>query len=65
MGRGKGAIPYRKIDRILKESGYLYVRDNGHKIYQNNNGDIIAIPKTCCTYLIKRLFKEHNIKECN
>jgi predicted RNA binding protein YcfA (HicA-like mRNA interferase family) len=62
VGRGKGAIPFKKIDKILKANGYEYIRNNGHYIYSNGK-NTIAIPKTCCTYLIKRLFKENNIKE--
>lgn len=61
MGHGKGAIPRRKIERTLKENGYTYVRFNGHWIYKNAEGNTISIPRTCCSPLIQRLFKENNI----
>ena len=62
MSHGKGAIPMRKIERALKENGYVYDRFNGHHIYKNKEGKTIAIPRTCCTYLIQRVFKENEIK---
>ena len=62
MSHGKGAIPMRKIERILKANGYVYDRFNGHHIYKNEEGKTIAIPRTCCTYLIQRVFKENGIK---
>ena len=62
MGYGKGAIPIRNVEKILKKNGYRYVRDNGHRIYKNEKGNIIAIPMSCCTYLIMRVFKENGIK---
>ena len=59
---GKGAVPLRKIVKYLKKCGYEFVRYNGHYIYKNSLGDTVAIPKTCATPLIKRVFKEHNIE---
>lgn len=63
MGHGKGVIPMRKIERTLKANGYEFVRFNGHYIYKNNSGNTIAVPRTCCTYLVQRLYKENGIKE--
>lgn len=62
MGHGKGSIPYRKVDKILRNNGYTQVRFNGHHIYENKEGNTIAIPKTCCTYVIQREFKTNKIK---
>ena len=61
MGHGKGSMSYREVDKILKNNGYKIIRCNGHKIYGNDGGNTISIPKTCCTYLVKRVFKENNI----
>lgn len=61
-GRGKGAIPLRKVDKILRSNGYEKVRGNGHLIYSNGK-NTISIPLSCCTYIVKRLFKENGIKE--
>lgn len=61
MSHGKGTIPMRQIERTLKDNGYTYVRFNGHYIWKGEEGNTIAIPKTCCTPLIKRVFKENNI----
>lgn len=62
MSHGKGAIPKRKIEKILKDNGYTYVRSNGHDIYKNEEGVTISIPRTCCTYLLRREFKEKGIR---
>lgn len=62
MGHGKGAIPKRKIEKTLRENGYEYVRFNGHYIWKGSNGNTIAIPRTYCTYLVQRVFKENGIK---
>ncbi|SDN45128.1 hypothetical protein SAMN04490370_12526 [Eubacterium ruminantium] len=62
MSHGKGSIPMRKIDHILKENNYTFVRYNGHYIWKGKEGNTVAIPKTCCTPLIRRIFKENNIK---
>ena len=62
MGHGKGAIPQRKIDKILKDNGYEFVRYNGHWIYKGTEGNTLAIPKTCCTYLVQRVFRENGIR---
>lgn len=61
MGHGKGSISYREVDRILKNNGYTIIRCNGHRIYGNDEGKHISIPKTCCTYLVQRVFKENGI----
>lgn len=59
---GCGAIPLRKVDKILKAHGYKLDRYSGdHRIYVNDNGEHIAIAPKCATPQIKRLFKEHNI----
>lgn len=59
---GNGAIPLRKVDKILKAHGYRLDRYNGdHRIYVNDIGDHISIAPKCATPQIKRLFKEHNI----
>lgn len=63
MSHGKGNIPLRKIERTLKDNGYTYIRFNGHWIWKSPTGNTIAIPKTCCAPLIRRLYKENNIKE--
>ena len=62
MSHGKGSIPYRKVAKILKDNGYKEVRFNGHHIYENDKGNTIAIPKTCCTYVVQREFKKNGIK---
>ena len=61
MSHGKGAIPERKVKKILKDNGYEYVRFNGHYIYRNKEGKTIAIPRTYCTYIIQREFKEKGV----
>lgn len=59
---GNGAVPLRKVDKILKAHGYRLDRYNGdHRIYVNDTGDHISIAPKCATPQIKRLFKEHNI----
>lgn len=60
---GCGAIPLRKVDKILKAHGYHLDRHNGdHRIYvKDETGEHIAIAPKCATPQIKRLFKEHNI----
>ena len=61
-GKGKGPIPLRKIDKILKSNGYYLDRYNGdHRIYKNDQGDRIVIPPSCHKLLIRREFKEKNI----
>ena len=52
MGRGKGAIPMRKIKKVLADNGYKYIRNNGHMIFENEQGNTIAIPRSCCTYVV-------------
>ncbi len=61
MSHGKGSIPYRKVDKILRKNGYKMTRFNGHYIYENIDGNQISIPRTCCTYLVQRVFKENNV----
>lgn len=59
---GNGAIPLRKVQKILKANGYSYVRNNGdHMVYKHESGDTISIAPKCATPQIKRIFKEHNI----
>ena len=60
---GSGAIPLRKVEKILKAHGYYLDRHNGdHRIYVNDEtGEHISIAPKCATPQIKRLFKEHNI----
>lgn len=62
MAKSKGAMSKRNIDKILRKNGYQIIRCNGHWIYSNGT-NTIAIPKSLCTPLIQRLFKENNIKE--
>ncbi len=54
-------MPYRKVDKILKNNGYRMTRCNGHFIYENSEGRMISIPKTCCTYIVQRVFKDNCI----
>lgn len=61
MSHGKGAIPKRKIEKILKANGFRYVRNNGHEIYKNNQGVVVAVPRTCCESLLRREFKQKGI----
>lgn len=61
MSHGKGAVPKRKIEKILKANGFQYVRNNGHEIYRNDQGVTVAIPRTCCTPLLRREFKAKGI----
>lgn len=62
MSHGKGSISIRKIDSTLKRNGFKLDRENGHRIYKNNLGDTIIIPRSCHNYLIQRVFKENNIQ---
>jgi len=62
MGHGKGAFNKRAVQRVLKENGYTLVRSNGHDIYKGGDGSTISIPRTYCTFIITRLFKENNIE---
>ena len=61
MSYGKGILSLRKIDRILKANGFVYVRNNGHQIWKNEIGNTIVVPRSCCTYIITKMFKENNI----
>ena len=62
-GRGKGNISLRKVDKILRSNGYRIERYSGdHRIYKNDEGDTIIIPPSVHKQLIKRTFKENNIK---
>ena len=59
---GDGALPLRKVHKILKAHGYYIDRCSGdHRIYKNASGDSITIAPKCATPQIKRLFKEHSI----
>lgn len=61
-------ISFRQIDKILRKNGYTIVRNppTNHTIYAKGN-DTISIPgrgrsKDVNAMIIKRIFKEHNIK---
>lgn len=61
-GRGKGPMPMRKINKILKKNGYEIDRYSGdHRIYKNNDGNTIIIPLSCHKLLVRREFKQNNI----
>lgn len=65
MCRGKGSIPLRKIQRMLKDNGYRLDRVNDHFIYKNDSkNDTFILPRSCHDLLIRRMFKEHGIV-CN
>ena len=61
MYRGSGKYSNRDINKILKKNGYRVTRNNGHYIYENDNGDTIAIPYNCKNSTLMREFKNHNI----
>lgn len=61
--RGNGTYNQRKIASILKKNGYYIKSVKNHIIYTNDNGDIISIPRRCKDSVLKREFKNHNIKE--
>ena len=62
MSYKKGVMSLRKIDRILTDNGYTYVRNNGHQIWKGPKGNTIVIPRSCCTVLINKLFKKNNLE---
>ena len=62
MAHCKGTITKREIDKALKKNDYTYVRFNGHWIWKNDNGNTIAIPRSLCEPLVRRVFKENGIK---
>ncbi len=53
----------RALNKMLKHNGYVYVRNNGHKIYTNGKRTI-SIPRSMNGVIIRRLIKENNLKEC-
>lgn len=57
MAHGKGQIPRKKIEKILKANGYRFVRSNGHDIFGNDQGIIISVPRTCNRCIMRREFK--------
>lgn len=59
--RGKGAIPLREVQRTLRENGYELDRINRHFIYKKGN-DTFILPRNCHDMLLRRMYKEHNIK---
>ena len=64
MSYGKGVLPIRKIEKILKYNGYVYIRNNGHQIWKGSDGSTIVVPRSCCTYIVNKMFKENNIEMC-
>lgn len=57
MAHGKGQIKKQKIVQLLKANGYRFVRSNGHDIYSNDQGIIIAVPRSCNRCIMRREFK--------
>ena len=62
MSHGKGSISIREIDHTLKANGYKLARENGHRIYKDDNNNTIIILRSRHDLLIRRVFKENNIK---
>lgn len=59
MCYGKGKISLRKIEIILKNNGFIYVRNNGHQIWRGPKGNMVVIPRSCCTYIIDKIIKDN------
>ena len=62
MAHGKGQIPKRKIEKILKANGYRYIRSNGHDIFGNDQGIIISVPRSCNKCVMQREFKAKGVR---
>lgn len=61
MTRGKGKTSLREVRRLLELNGYVLDRVNNHFIYKKGN-DTFILPRNCHDMLLRRMFKEHNIK---
>ena len=59
--RGKGSISLREVQRTLRENGYELDRINRHFIYKKGK-DTFILPRNCHDMLLRRMYKEHNIK---
>lgn len=59
--RGKGSVSLREVQRTLRENGYELDRINRHFIYKKGN-DTFILPRNCHDMLLRRMYKEHNIK---
>lgn len=60
-GRGKGKVNIREVRRLLELNGYRLDRVSNHFIYKKD-GDTFILPRSCHALLLKRMYKEHNIK---
>lgn len=61
MSRGKGKMSLKDVQRLLRMNGYSLERTGKHYIYKKDN-DTFILPKSTHDLLLKRMFKEHNIK---
>lgn len=50
----------KAVEKMLKHNGFVYVRNNGHKIYSDGKRTI-AIPRSMNRMIIQRLIKENNL----
>jgi len=63
-GKGRGSMPIRKVNKILKANGWRLVREAPHCVYKKEGEELeIVIPKSCHNDIIKRSFKKHGIIE--
>lgn len=59
--RGKGKISLKEIQRLLRLNGYKLDRQGKHFIYKKDN-DTFILPRSTHDMVIRRMFKEHDIK---
>lgn len=63
MAKGQ-ATSMHKVDKILRKNGWYLERYSGdHRIYKNTQGQHMSIPPSLNKMMLKRFFKEFNIKE--
>jgi len=54
----------KEFIKLVKKNGYHYSRNNGsHKIFVNDEGRHISIPRAIECVIARRLIKENNLKD--
>ena len=62
-GKGAGKYTLKYVDSVLRDNGYVLVRNKRHYIYKDDKGHTLAIPHSVHNDIIKRLFKQNGIIE--
>lgn len=61
---GKRDVDPRKFHKMLVNNGYQRTRQRGsHRMYKNDDGNVIPVPLHINKMMAKRLIKENNLKE--